>query len=271
MPFAVGSEKTRSGQRAYPMKGNNEVNTKGATGEGDTSVRLQKALAAAGIGSRRACEDLILAGRVAVDGQTVRELGTKVGPGARLAVDGRPVGPARRHVYYLLNKPAGYVSTASDPEGRPTVLDLVPAGERIYPVGRLDYDSEGLLLLTNDGTLTEQLLHPSHELEREYEALVSGAVGTPQLRRLAKGIELDGQPTAPADVNELGRSADGSWLRLIIHEGRNRQVRRMCEAVGLEVRRLVRVRLGPIELGNLPAGRYRRLRRDELLALGAEV
>lgn len=229
--------------------------------------RLQKVIAASGVASRRHAEDLIREGRVAVDGRTVTELGTRVGPGARVTVDGEPIGGAARRVYYLLNKPAGYVSTVSDPEGRQTVLDLLPRGERVYPVGRLDYDSEGLVLLTNDGELTQQVLHPSHEVEREYYVLIWEPALPEQLRRLRSGVDLDGRPTAPAEVGVVETGHDGVWLRFVIHEGRNRQVRRMCAAVGLDVRRLVRTRIGPIELADLPSGRYRSLRKNEVGAL----
>ena len=231
--------------------------------------RLQKVIAASGVASRRHAEELIREGRVAVDGQTVTELGTRVGPGARITVDGEPIGGAARPIYYLLYKPTGYVTTVQDPEGRPTVLDLVPRGERVYPVGRLDYDSEGLVLLTNDGGLTQLLLHPSHEVEREYYVLVWGPVMPEQLRRLRTGVDLDGRQTAPAEVGIVEAGRDGVWLRFVIHEGRNRQVRRMCAAVGLEVRRLVRTRVGPIELADLPSGRYRLLRPREVAALRA--
>ena len=230
-------------------------------------VRLQKALAAAGVGSRRHCEELIAAGRVTVNNSVVRELGTKVAPGDRLAVDGNEVGKPERLVYYALHKPVGYVSTADDPEGRPTVLDLVPRDERVYPVGRLDYDSEGLLILTNDGELTQGLLHPSHEIEREYEVFVDAEPTPDDLRALRDGVEIDGQRTAPAHARVIDKRPDGTWLLLAIHEGRKRQIRRMCEAIGLRVIRLVRVRVGPLVLGDLPEGRWRRLRPAELAAL----
>ena len=198
-------------------------------------------------------------------------MGTRVGPDARITVDGEPIGGPARRVYYLLHKPIGYVSTASDPEGRPTVLELVPRGERVYPVGRLDFDSEGLVLLTNDGELTQRLLHPSHEVEREYFVLVSGPVRPDQLHGLRSGVELDGSLTAPAGVHVAQSGRDGVWLRIVIREGRKRQVRRMCAAVGLDVRRLVRTRIGPIELADLPSGRYRLLRPQEVSALRASL
>lgn len=235
--------------------------------ESERGERLQKVLGAAGVASRRAAEELIRAGRVSVDGKVVAELGTRVGPRALITVDGRVVDRAERRVYYLLHKPVGYVSTASDPEGRPTVLDLVPRGTRVYPVGRLDYDSEGLIILTNDGALTQRLLHPSHEIEREYYALVVGPVLPAQLRQLRRVIELDGVPTAPAEVKVAEVGPDGVWVRFVIREGRNRQVRRMCAAVDLEILRLVRIRMGTLELGSLPEGQFRELRLEEVRAL----
>lgn len=239
--------------------------------EGHRAIRLQKLLAAAGLGSRRHCEDLIRQGRVAVDGQPVTELGTRVPASAPVTVDGRPIGRAEPKVYYALHKPAGYVSTARDPQGRPTVLDLVPSDSRVFPVGRLDYDSEGLIVLTNDGDLAQILLHPRHELEREYHVLVAGTVTADVLRRLSQGVVLDGRPTAPARVERLRADRDGLWLRFVIHEGRRRQVRRMCDAVGLTVRRLIRVRIGPLRLGDLPPGKSRRLTPREVEALRASA
>jgi 23S rRNA pseudouridine2605 synthase len=229
--------------------------------------RLQKVLAAAGIASRRHAEEMIQAGRVAVDGQVITELGARVESSARITVDGSPIQRRERRVYYVLHKPPSYVSTASDPEGRPTVLDLVPRTYRVYPVGRLDFDSEGLILLTNDGELTQRMLHPSHELEREYYVLVGGPIERSMLRRLRTGVELDGRPTALAEVQVAEEGPEGAWLRFVIREGRNRQIRRMCAAVGLDVLRLVRTRLGALSLGQLPAGRYRELTPDELTAL----
>jgi 23S rRNA pseudouridine2605 synthase len=227
---------------------------------------LQKVLARAGQGSRRVCEELIADGRVTVDGE-VAELGRRVDvTTAHIEVDGvlLPVAPGL--VYYLLNKPVGVISTASDPQGRPTVLDLVPGEPRVFSVGRLDLDTEGLLILTNDGALAQLLAHPSRGVPKEYVAEVAG--GTPpagSLRRLRQGIELDDGPTAPAEVGVLGPG----MLRFVIHEGRNRQVRRMCEAVGHPVRRLVRTRIGPLRDTSLPPGRWRELRPDEVRALAS--
>jgi 23S rRNA pseudouridine2605 synthase len=237
-------------------------------------VRLQKVLAQAGIASRRAAEKLIAEGRVSVNGITVREMGTKADPGADdTRVDGRRIKAAQKARYILLNKPAGYVSTRSDPQRRPTVIDLLQGvREYVYPVGRLDYDTEGLLLLTNDGDLAARLTHPRHGVERTYEARVAGIPDAAALERLRKGIPLDGRKTLPADVRLLSpvRGHDGV-LRLTIREGRNRQVRRMCEAVGHPVRTLRRIRIGPLEDRRLKTGQWRELSAEELRALKARV
>ena len=225
--------------------------------------RLQKVLARAGLGSRRACEELIAEGRVTVN-DVVAELGRRVDPATdRVAVDGVPVGVAPGLVHYLLNKPRGVVTTASDPRGRPTVVEAVPAEPRVFPVGRLDVDSEGLLLLTNDGELTHRLTHPSFGVDKEYLVSVTGRPSRAALRRLREGVELDDGPTAPARVADL----EPGLLRITIHEGRNRQVRRMCEAVGHPVTRLVRRRIGPISDDRLPPGSWRPLTPEEVRAL----
>ncbi len=229
--------------------------------------RLQKVLAATGFGSRRKCEELIAEGRVTVDGE-VAVLGRRVDPDtARVEVDGVPVSVRPGLVYYLLNKPRGVVTTASDPQGRPTVVDLVPAEPRVFPVGRLDADTEGLLLLTNDGDLAHRLSHPSFGVDKEYLAEVEGIPSAGALRRLRTGVELEDGVTAPARASLLG----GRALRLVIHEGRNRQVRRMCEAVGHPVVRLVRTRIGPLADRDLPPGRYRQLTPEEVRALEEAV
>ena len=231
--------------------------------ESQSGERLQKVLAAAGIGSRRACEELIADGRVEVNGE-VAALGRRVDLDTdRIAVDGTPVAVRPGLVYYLLNKPPGVVSTASDPQGRPTVTGLVPAEPRVHPVGRLDADTEGLILLTNDGELTFRLTHPSFGVEKEYVAHVEGRPRPAAIRQLRTGVELDDGITAPARVSLLGEDV----LRITIHEGRKRQVRRMASAVGHPVRRLVRTRVGPIRTGNLPPGQWRALTQDEVRAL----
>jgi 23S rRNA pseudouridine2605 synthase len=295
--------------------------------------RLQKALAHAGVASRRACEALIAAGRVSVNGQVVTQLGTLVAATDRVTVDGKSIGGDAPLTYVMLHKPAGYVTTARDPEGRPTVLDLVRGPRRVsrftgagravagaakagagaaveepkadpvpvatgvlarlYPVGRLDVDSEGLVLLTNDGDMSLHLTHPRYEQEKEYRVQVEGVPDEKVLDRLRQGIDLDGRPTSPAGIRFLqtapepaaapgqrrARRQTGAalaiptavprttWLSFVIHEGRQRQVRRMCLAVGLPVRRLVRVRMGGLCLGNLPLGAWRFLTEAEIKLL----
>jgi 23S rRNA pseudouridine2605 synthase len=228
-------------------------------------IRLQKILAHAGLGSRRAAEELIAAGRVRVNGR-VAVLGARIEPEHDLVeVDGVPVPVNPGFVYYLLNKPAGVVTTAADTHGRPTVVDLVPAQPRVFPVGRLDQATEGLLLLTNDGGLAHRLTHPSFGVEKDYLAEVEGAPSRGAIRRLREGVELDDGPTAPARAALVAPNL----VRLTIHEGRKRQVRRMCEAVGHPVVRLVRTRIGPIADHRLPPGEWRRLDIDEVRALEA--
>lgn len=230
------------------------------TGDGE---RLQKVLARAGYGSRRACELLIEAGRVRVNGD-VATLGRRVDPDADvITVDGNLTATSQHSVYYLLNKPDGVVTTATDPQGRPTVLDLVNAPVRIFPVGRLDMNTEGLLLLTNDGRLAHLLTHPSSKVAKEYLARVAGDPSPGAIRRLREGVMLEDGMTAPAQVS---RVTDG-LLRIVIHEGRNRQVRRMCAAVGHEVIRLVRTRIGPLQDPTLPPGASRPLTQREVRQL----
>ncbi len=231
-------------------------------GEGE---RLQKVLARAGVASRRAAEELIADGLVTVNGE-VAELGRRVDvEHDRVEVDGVAVGVRPDLVHYLLNKPRGVISTADDPNGRPTVVSLVPPEPRVFPVGRLDADTEGLMLLTNDGDLTHRLTHPSFGVEKEYlaEVEVTGEVSRAALRALREGVELDDGPTAPARASQPSPGV----LRLIIHEGRNRQVRRMCEAVGHPVRRLVRTRIGPLADRSLRPGEWRRLEPREVREL----
>ncbi|HUP69910.1 MAG TPA: pseudouridine synthase [Acidimicrobiales bacterium] len=225
--------------------------------------RLQKVLARRGFGSRRVCEELIAAGRVRVNGQRAA-LGRRVNVGQDVVdVDGVRVGVREGLVYYLLNKPAGVVTTASDPQGRPTVVELVPLEPRIFPVGRLDADTEGLLLLTNDGELAHRLTHPSFGVEKEYLAEVESRPSLTTLQRLRKGVVLDDGTTAPARVVLVAPKA----LRITIHEGRNRQVRRMCAAVGHPVLRLVRTRIGPLAERGLRPGEWRPLTLAERRAL----
>jgi 23S rRNA pseudouridine2605 synthase len=227
-------------------------------------VRLQKVLATRGYGSRRVCEDLIAAGRVAINGE-IADLGARVDLAADVVtVDGAPVPTRPGLVHYLLNKPAGVVTTAADEHGRRSVVDLVPDDPRVFPVGRLDRDTEGLLILTNDGELTHRLTHPSFGVDKEYLAEVEGRPSAGAIRRLRDGVELDDGLTAPAKVSTVADTV----LRITIHEGRNRQVRRMCDAVGHPVRRLVRVRIGPLTDHRLRPGEWRPLTADEIRALG---
>lgn len=233
--------------------------------------RLQKVLAQAGLGSRRACEVLIDEGRVEVNGEVAR-LGRRVDPEHdRVSVDGVTIPVRPGLVYYLLNKPAKVVTTASDPEGRPTVVDLVPAEPRVFPVGRLDWDTEGLLLLTNDGDLAHGLTHPSRGVPKTYLAEVSGVPSRGALRQLREGIDLDDGRTAPAKARLAQTTPTGSALEIVIHEGRNRQVRRMCEAIGHPVRRLVRTRFGPLHGNRLAPGQWRALTQAEIRALYAAI
>ncbi len=220
-------------------------------------------LAQAGVGSRRACEELIAAGRVEVNGETA-QLGRRIDVDHdRVTVDGVPVGVRPGLVYYLVNKPPGVVSTSFDPQGRVTLTSLVPPEPRVYPVGRLDADSEGVILLTNDGDLTYRLTHPSFGVEKEYVITVDGSPKPGAIRQLRRGVALEDGLTAPARVSTLGPAT----LRITIHEGRNRQVRRMAEAVGHPVRRLVRTRIGPLRLGSLRPGEWRPLTTEEVRAL----
>ena len=234
-------------------------------------IRLQKVLSQAGFASRRAAEKLIAEGRVTVNGQTIREMGVKADPAVDdIRVDGRRVKAVERHRYILLNKPAGYVTTRSDPQRRRTVIDLLDGvREYVYPVGRLDYDTEGLLLLTNDGDLAAKLTHPRHGIERTYEAHVAGIPDDDAVDRLRRGIPLDGRRTMPAEVALLNRSGREGVLLLTIREGRNRQVRRMCEAVGHPVRKLRRTKFGPLTERRLKPGQWRDLTAPEVQTLKA--
>lgn len=229
-------------------------------------VRLQKVLADAGIASRRHAEQLILDGEVQVDGRTVTQLGTRADPAtADIRVHGQRIAIPTAHRYLVLHKPPGYITTASDERGRRTVLDLVgDVHARVYPVGRLDRESEGLLLLTNDGELAARLIHPRHEVEKEYHVLVSPDPGESALERLRAGVLIDGRPTAPALVDPLVAGDRGIWLSITLHEGRKHQIRRMCEAIGVSVLRLVRVRIGSLGLDDLGPGRYRELSAREV-------
>ena len=232
--------------------------------------RLQKILSAAGVCSRRAAEGYLTAGRITVNGE-MAQLGQQADPETDdIRVDGVPLDREPEAVYLMLNKPRGYVTTVSDEQGRKTVMDLLTGVHtRIYPVGRLDRDSEGLLLLTNDGALTQRLLHPSHEVSKEYRVTVSGPVehAAENLRRIR---DVAGMAIRPAEVQMLHREGNRAELRIVIHEGRNRQIRRMCARCGLEVLRLQRVREHCLELGTLPLGQWRYLTAAEIAALKTE-
>jgi 23S rRNA pseudouridine2605 synthase len=236
--------------------------------------RLQKVLAHAGVASRRHCEELIVEGRVQVNGKVVKELGVKVDPAIdRIMVDGRRI-RLEEHVYILLYKPTGVITSLHDPQGRRVVTDLLKGvKERVYPVGRLDYDTSGLLLLTNDGELANRLAHPSHEIDKVYRAWVKGVPAPEKVRKLAAGIMLEDGMTAPGQAKLIKTAPKGnkSLLELIIHEGRNRQVRRMCEAIGHPVLTLERVRLGFLSLEGLRPGEYRPLTSAEVERLKSAV
>jgi 23S rRNA pseudouridine2605 synthase len=240
-------------------------------GPASGALRLQRILAAAGISARRSAEALIRAGRVRVNGKLAK-LGDRADPWVdEVTLDGEPLRP-QRPVYWMLHKPRGVVSSVRDPEGRPTVLEYVPEpNARVFPVGRLDRDSEGLLLLTNDGLLAHALLHPSHEVEREYEVVVRGAIDARTLERLARGVRLEDGWTSPARVAQARHDprTDTTRFRLTLHEGRKRQIRRALLVLGHPVRELCRVRFGPIRLGGLARGRARRLDAAERRALEA--
>lgn len=231
-------------------------------------MRLQKYLASCGVASRRTAEKMIQDGRVSVDGVTVTEMGVQVEIGQDIRVDGKLVTPEPEKKYIMYHKPAGEVTTASDPEGRATVLDKFrDYPVRLYPVGRLDYDSEGLLLLTNDGALTDRMLHPSQEVEKTYLARVSNELTPAEARRLENGVMVDGRKTARAKVKILGVKGLYTDILVTIHEGRNRQVRKMVEQVGHQVVMLRRIRFGPLKLGDLPRGMWRELTGEELQEL----
>lgn len=231
-----------------------------------SAERLHKVLAKAGIASRRQSERLISEGRVKVNGETVKELGTKVDwLEDKIEVDGRPLGHQEETVYLMLNKPGGFITSLHDPQGRPKVTDLIKdLPYRLYPVGRLDYDTEGLLLLTNDGDLCYRLTHPRFGVEKTYQAKVLGVPPPQKLRTLNRGVALDDGVTAPAKVRIIGQEAGNGILEVTIHEGRKRQVKRMCETVGHPVLNLKRVKFGFLELEGLKPGAYRRLSEEEV-------
>jgi 23S rRNA pseudouridine2605 synthase len=230
--------------------------------------RLNKFLAHAGAGSRRHCEDLILAGRVRIDGRVVRELGTRVDPQQhRVSVDGQPL-RSERLVYWLVNKPRGYLCTNHDPAGRPLAIDLVPqVSQRVYTVGRLDEDSEGLLLLTNDGDLANRLMHPRYGVDKTYLVQVVGIPNAEDVKRLLQGVWLSDGHVRARRVKRVKRQGESTWLQIVLNEGKNREIRRMLARLGHKVIRLRRIALGPVQLDRLPSGKARRVSLAELEAL----
>ena len=237
-----------------------------------SELRLQKYLAEAGVASRRKCEELMLQGRVEVNGVKVTEMGTKVAAGDVVKVDGKEVKQEEKKGYILLNKPVGYITTAKDQFSRKTVLDLIEGvNERIYPVGRLDYDTSGLLLLTNDGDLAYKLTHPSREADKVYHAKIKGVLSDNEIQAFKTGIRIDDYTTSPAKIKVLERTTTDSLIEVTIHEGKNRQVRRMFEALGHTVLKLSRISIGPVKLGSLEEGSWRHLTPDEIKSLKKTV
>lgn len=228
-------------------------------------MRLNKFIAEHGIASRRKADVLIEEGKVRINGAVMRTLGYDVQEGDKVIVNGIPLGDSAKRVYYLLNKPRGYITSMEDPQGRPIVIDLMTdVAERVFPVGRLDYDTSGLLILTNDGELSQRLMHPKHEIEKSYQALVKGRISDEKIRRLEKGVDIGGYLTKPAKLRVLQDKENSSLLEITIKEGRNRQVRKMFKAVGYPVIELKRISIGEIRLGRLLEGHYRKLSTQEL-------
>jgi len=230
-----------------------------------TEMRLQKFLAHAGIASRRAAEDIIKQGRVTLNGKTITDMGVSVSNTDIVTVDGKLIANEEEKTYIMLNKPVGYVSSAKDQFGRPTVIDLVrDIDQRLYPVGRLDYDTAGLILLTNDGDFTYQLTHPKHEIDKVYEALISGIPTNEEIERFEVGLRIEDYTTSPAKIIIKKTNGDNALVHITIHEGKNRQVRKMCGAIGHNVLSLKRISIGPIALNDLAEGKWRRLSNAEL-------
>lgn len=222
-------------------------------------MRIHKYLAHAGVASRRHAEEMVAEGKVKINGHLAKIGEVVDSEHDKITVDGKKAELETQEIYYLIHKPRGVVSAVSDPDGRRTVTSLVPGGSRLYPVGRLDYDSEGLMLLTNDGELAFHLTHPKFEVEKTYHVLVKGVMTEKAVRYLEQGVTIEGQKTAPAQVVIAEAQPSNTWIDITIHEGRNRQIRKMCEAVGYPVMRLIRTQFGPWELSDLPSGQYRAL------------
>lgn len=233
--------------------------------------RLQKIISRSGIASRRHAEEMILEGRVSLNGRIVRELGTKADPEKdHIKVDGKLINPNQPKRYIILNKPRGYITSLSDREGRPTVVDLLKGVRtKVYPVGRLDYDTEGLLLLTNDGDLANAIMHPKRKITKTYHVKVNGILDENDISRLKTGIRLKEGRTRPAEIKRLRKTNENSWIEMIIHEGRKRQIRRTLEGIGHPVLKLKRIKIGFLELGGIEAGKYRYLTSEEVLRLKA--
>jgi 23S rRNA pseudouridine2605 synthase len=231
--------------------------------------RLQKYMASCGVASRRKCEEIILSGKVKVNGMIINELGAKVNKdNDKVEYDGKIIFPEEKKVYIMLNKPEGYITSAKDEKNRQTVLDIVKVDERVYPIGRLDYDSSGLLLLTNDGDIYNKIIHPRVKIMKEYVAFVDGEIKKNELEKLESGIDIGGYITAPAKAELLRYEKGNSVIKIGIHEGKNRQVRKMCSAINHEVISLKRTAIGRIKLGELKKGEYRNLTKEELQFIG---
>jgi 23S rRNA pseudouridine2605 synthase len=227
--------------------------------------RLQKFMASCGVASRRKCEELILAGKVKVNGILVSEVGIKIDPAKDLVeYEGKVISKEENKVYIMLNKPEGYISSVKDEKGRPTILDIVKVKERIYPIGRLDYDSSGLLILTNDGEIYNKIIHPRVELKKKYIAVVQGEISEKDINKFEIGIDIGGYITAPAELKVLSYEKDLSTVEISIHEGKNRQIRKMCAALNHEVLSLKRIAIGDIKLGYLKRGEFRILNENEV-------
>lgn len=227
--------------------------------------RLQKYMARCGIASRRKCESIITDGKVSVNGKIVYSLGSKIDPNKdKVTVNGKVIKPEDTKKYIMLNKPEGYVTTNSDEKGRKTVLDLIDVNERIYPIGRLDYDSSGLLLLTNDGDIYNKIIHPRVKLNKKYIVKVKGIFTTDEIKHFESGVDIGGYITADAKINTIRKFKDSSEVCVIIHEGKNRQIRKMCSKLGHDVIALKRVAIGNLKLGNLEKGKWRELSLEEL-------
>ncbi|WHE08076.1 pseudouridine synthase [Thermoanaerobacterium thermosaccharolyticum] len=227
--------------------------------------RLQKYLAECGIASRRKCEQLILDGKIKVNGTVIKNLGIKIDPDKDIVeYDGRVVAKVQHNIYIMLNKPTGFITTVKDQFGRPSVLDIIKIKDRIYPVGRLDYNTSGLLLLTNDGDIANKLMHPKHEIDKVYIAKIRGIPDDKDLDRFRNGLLLDNRLTAKAKIEILKKINNDALVKIVIHEGRNRQIRRMCELIGHPVMTLKRIKIGDLELGNLKVGQWRYLTGEEV-------